>query len=175
MARAKAAGGRRKTYDELEREFEKKTEQFIDAIVHEGDHLKKSYEREISDHIENLIGMTKVMMDHLKKDKSYEPSFDKVVRDVVIQCVRKGIKVGARYNGTPEELLKAIALIPIHPHRIIRGLPQPKRKIPSYILQSILLGKYSYETGLTISALLTMDKQEKYLKRLEEGTLAYIG
>jgi hypothetical protein len=171
----KAAKPRKKSYEELEEEFEEKTTQFIEGIVHGEDHIKKAHEREIIDHIENLIGMIRVTMDHLKQDKSYEPGFDKVLRDVVIRCVRKGIKVGVRYNGTPEELLEAITLIPIHPHRIIRALPPSKRKIPKYILQSFLLGKYSYETGLTISALLTMDKQEKYLKKLEHETLSYIG
>ena len=131
--------------------------------------------KEVIQHVEILSGMVTVMMDHLKKDKKYDKELEKTLRLVVERCLQKGIKIGRNYTGTPEELLETISLIPIHPREIIKKIPKEKKKLSKYILHSFLLGKYAYETGLAISALLSKDQQEKYLKNLEKQTSTYIG
>lgn len=137
-------------------------------------YLGKICRVDVTEKVKTLSGMVTVMMDHLKKDKNFDPVLEKAIRHLVATCMDKGTSVGKRYNGTPEELMKTILFIPIHPNDIIANIPKGKRKLAKYILQSLLIGKLSYETGLAISATLTKSQRAKYLQGLEDETVKYI-
>ena len=145
-------------------------------IIEEYNHkrLGKIVRRDIVEKLEMLSGMTTVMLEHLQHDKNDDPSLERAIKKIVSGSLERGLKIGRHYSGTPEELMKTIELIPIHPNKIIESLPKKKRKLAKYVLHSLLLGKYSYETGLAITATLSKSEREKYIKTLEEETIQYI-
>jgi hypothetical protein len=159
--------------EDFSEEVTNRGEKILEGV--EKKNIGKICKREVTEKVEILSGMVTVMMDHLKRDKNYDKGLEKTIRHVVGMCMQKGVSIGKRYNGTPEELMKTIALIPIHPNKITRALPKKKQRLAKYILHSLLLGKFSYEAGLAISATLSEHQRRKYLKKLEEETSAYIG
>lgn len=137
-------------------------------------YLGKVCRDDVTEKVRILSGMVTVMMEHLKRDHNYDHSIDRSIRHVVAMSMEKGVRVGRKYGGTPEELMEILSLVPIHPNKLIEKLPKRKQKLAKYVLHSFLLGKLSYETGLAISATLSKSQRVKYLKQLEDETCQYI-
>ena len=130
--------------------------------------------KEVVERVNMLYGMVTALTDHMKSDSSYDPNLEEALKEIVTQCLSKGIELGSKYDGTPEDLLETIALIPIHPSQVISKMPSEKRKTGKYVLQSLLIGKFAYETGFAISATLSKEMLGKYMKTLKEETRLYI-
>jgi len=136
--------------------------------------LSEEYEKEAMAELDKLTGSINVLMDHLKDDNRYSKNFEGIMRKMVGTYLNRGVQLGKRYEGTPDELMSVISKQHPDLKAKIKKLPPDTRYMAEYILHSFILGKQCYEAGMSLSALMSIDKQEKYKKKLEKTTDTYI-
>lgn len=136
--------------------------------------LSREYEAQAMEEIERMRANVEVLMKQLKKDNLYSKQFEKSVRKMIGIYLNRGVQLGKRYEGKPDELIAIIQMRHPNIKSQLKKLPKDKRRIAEYILHSFILGKQCYEAGMSLSALMSMDKRAKYKKKLEKATDTYI-
>ena len=157
---------------EIPTDMDKDTKDLILATLRES--LSREYEEQAMTEIERMRAGVESLMDHLKKDRLYNKDFERLVRKMIGIYLNRGVQLGKMYEGRPDELMEIIQMR--HPNVKVKlaKLPPEKRFLAEYIMHSFILGKQCYEAGMSLSALMSIDKREKYKKQLEKATDTYI-
>lgn len=123
--------------------------------------------------IDFLINSLHNLLAEMEIDGLLTKSLDKSIREYIAANVKKGMEVGKRFSESPEQLLDLLDedRIDFRPH--LKGRSE-KRRLNEYIINAMQVGEQSFETGLMLSAFLSIDQQLKILKRMEEETSVYI-
>ena len=157
---------------EIPSDMDKATKDLILATLKES--LSKEYEEQAMTEIERMRAGVETLMIHLKKDGLYSKEFEKDVRKMIGIYLNRGVQLGKRYEGRPDELMEIIQMRHPNIKEKLAKLPPEKRFLAEYIMHSFILGKQCYEAGMSLSALMSIDKKQKYKKQLEKATDTYI-
>ena len=152
--------------------MDKDTKDLILATLRES--LSREYEEQAMTEIDRMRAGVDTLMQHLKKDGLYSKEFEKDLRKMVGIYLNRGVQLGKRYEGRPDELMEVIQMRHPNIKEKLAKLPKDKRFLAEYIMHSFILGKQCYEAGMSLSALMSIDKREKYKKQLEKATDTYI-
>lgn len=136
--------------------------------------MEKDYEKQALRELNQLLIRVQTLLDHLRKDKKLTKELERSIWEMVAVYLRRGIELGKLCEDKPDRIFDIIQLNHFFAQDALKKLPKDKKPTAEYIFHSFLMGKQCYETGLTLSAFLSMDKQKELLKRVERESGAYI-
>ncbi len=130
--------------------------------------LKKCVEEKNQDRvmgaINQLISQTNAIITQLKEDGKYDEKLEKDIREFVGIHMKKGFDIGSQVIQPDEVQVvqKALAENMEYEKDGIEELKKPARGTARYILGSLELGKMSFEVGVTLGILISMEKADLF-------------
>jgi len=134
----------------------------------------KEYAEQMVHEFENLSSAVQVLIDHLKKDKVYSKKSELLIRKMIGIYLKRGLEMSKYIREKPAKILEVTRMIHPDIRGDLLGMGKKQRWVTEYILHSFLLGKQCYETGLSLGAILSLDKINQYKKDLEKEVDRYI-
>ena len=134
----------------------------------------KEYAEQMVHEFENLSSAVQVLIDHMKKDKVYSKKSETLIRKIIGIYLKRGLEMSKYIHEKPEKILDVTKMRHPNIKEDLVGMRKKQRWVAEYILHSFLLGKQCYETGLSLGAILSLDKIKQYKKDLEKEIDKYI-
>jgi hypothetical protein len=134
----------------------------------------KSYAEQLIHEFENLSVGVEVLIEHLKTDKVYSKKSEKLIRQLIAIYLERGLRMGKYIHEKPEKILDITRMEHPNIRAGLKRMRKKKRWITEYMIHSFLLGKQCYETGLALSAVLSLSKIKEYQGKLEKEVDEYI-
>ena len=89
------------------------------------------------------------------------------------EYLERGINIGNTYANAPEQLLYIVQPPKVDLKQRLEKITKKNKWLSEYVVYCFVLGAQAYETGLSVSALVRLDQQEQYMKRLKKESLDY--
>lgn len=135
---------------------------------------RKNQEQAI-ERIDFLMSQIDILLHHLKREKKHDERLEYLIRELAGANLMKGIELGKKYAGGPEELLSTITHAGIDVSLVLEALPKGKKKLAEFVIQSMQIGRLAFETGLAVSAFINLDRMNAHMEDLERQSSIYFG
>ncbi len=173
MAEYKVKGEEEEFVVELPELVDERTKEVIDKT------LKKCVEPEKQEKVMNafnrVISQTNSIVDNLKEDERYDEKLEEDIRRFVGIEIKKGFDIG-KLTIQPEEVEtvhEAIGEKMEYEGKVIEDLPEELQEFSRYIFGCLELGRISFESGLTLGILISMEKADEFYREESDG-VSYI-